>query len=552
MLRKTDAKLVEMARERGDTAAYGKLVTRYQGHAYGLAYSIIGDWTEAEDIAQEAFVRAYVNLHSLENPERFPAWLRRIVFSTCMNWLNRHRPELYQSMGEPSDVDEIEALPDTKVTTPLGHLLESETTEVVLSAISELPQKYRIPLTMFHLDGLSYQKVADFLEIPIGTVRSLLSRAKKKLKPALESYAQEVFPMVKEVLDEHKLTDKFAQKVLDGVPALAWGTDRDCTFIGALEAALAVTEHPFSYTDLMGYSGVAFRIRWSSDRTTTGWCGSTVIGEMPEEMDAITAATGWSFLFGDHWEEDPDMAQEIPRIVAAIGADRPVITYGSNMDMAVLYGYEDNGNTWLIKDYNEPEIPFRLAAAKLGPMQIYLGEHSEPVAQRKALTRSLRMAVANWRRSTGDGGLQGRQYFYGAAAFEAWTTDLMRAGELSTEDLEGLQFLNGFVYISLKDARKAAVAFLKDKVELVKVGARESLERAADLYAQEVALLDASQRDLSFDDWSAESQGRTRSVLLDACSIETKAIGAIEEALAALTEGRPPTERRTGSLAAMD
>jgi len=408
---------------------------------------------------------------------------------------------------------------------------------------------------MFHLDGLSYQKVADFLEIPIGTVRSLLSRAKKKLKPALESYAQEVFPMVKEVLDEHKLTDTFAQKVLDGVPALSWGTGRDCTFIGALEAALAVTEHPFSYADLMGYSGVAFRIRWSSDRTTTGWCPSTVIGEMPEEVDAITAATGWSFLVGDHWEENPDMAQEIPRIVAAIGADRPVITYGSNMDMAVLYGYEDSGKTWLIKDYNETEVPFRLPAAKLGPMQIYLGEHSEPAVQHESLIRSLRMAVANWRRGTGDGGMQGRQYFYGAAAFEAWATDLMRAGELSTKNLGGFQFLNRFVYISLKDAREAAVAFLKDKAELVTAGARETLERAADFYAQEVALLGASLRDfsfddwgtesqsgieasvrgLSFDDWSAEIQSGTRRVLLDACSIETKAIGAIEEALAALT-----------------
>jgi len=88
MSRETDAELVGMVRERGDTAAYGKLVTRYQGHAYGLAYSIVGDWTEAQDIAQEAFIKAYVNLHTLDKPERFPAWLRRIVFSACMDWLN--------------------------------------------------------------------------------------------------------------------------------------------------------------------------------------------------------------------------------------------------------------------------------------------------------------------------------------------------------------------------------------------------------------------------------------------------------------------------------
>ena len=105
--KRSDAELVELARERGDKAAYGELVKRYQGHVYALAYSLLGDWHEAEDIAQEAFVRAYVNLHCLETPSRFAAWLRRIAFGTCMDWMRRFRPELYRSMGEPEDVDEF-------------------------------------------------------------------------------------------------------------------------------------------------------------------------------------------------------------------------------------------------------------------------------------------------------------------------------------------------------------------------------------------------------------------------------------------------------------
>ncbi len=149
----TDAELVEMVRERGDTDAYGKLITRYQGHAYGLAYSILGDWAEAQDMAQEAFVRAYVNLHALDKPAKFPAWLRRIVFSTCMDWLRKFHPELYQSLGEPDDIEDLDALPDSESATPLEQTLSNEMSKVVLTAIDDLPQKYRIPLTMFHLDG---------------------------------------------------------------------------------------------------------------------------------------------------------------------------------------------------------------------------------------------------------------------------------------------------------------------------------------------------------------------------------------------------------------
>lgn len=214
MAERTDAELVAMVRERGDTSAYGELIARYQGHAYGLAYSILGDWAEAQDMAQESFIRAYVNLHTLEKPDRFAAWLRRIVFSSCMMWLRAFRPQLYRSMGKPDDIDAFERIPDSGATTPMEDTLRNEMSNVVLSAIAGLPQKYRIPLTMFHLDGLSYQKVADFLEIPIGTVRTLIHRAKKKLKPALESYAQELFPHVGEVLDEHKLTDDFAQTTM--------------------------------------------------------------------------------------------------------------------------------------------------------------------------------------------------------------------------------------------------------------------------------------------------------------------------------------------------
>jgi len=78
----TDGELVGQTRV-GDREAYGELVARYQGHVYGLAYSVVDNWAEAQDIAQETFIRAYMNLHQLREPDRFAAWLRRVTFSVA-------------------------------------------------------------------------------------------------------------------------------------------------------------------------------------------------------------------------------------------------------------------------------------------------------------------------------------------------------------------------------------------------------------------------------------------------------------------------------------
>ncbi len=223
----TDAQLVESTRQ-GHPEAYGELVARYQGHVYGLAYSLVGNWAEAQDVAQETFVRAYTNLDQLQDP---PA-LRRLAapgdFSVTLNWIRAYRPALFQQLGD-LDLEGLE-LPDFEPG-PQEVVERRELAEVVLRAVSALPAKYRVPITMFHLDGLSYQKVADFLDIPLGTAKTLIHRTRAKLREALAPYVlEEITPMMQEVFDEHKLPAEFASKVLENVPALEW--NRECTFLG--------------------------------------------------------------------------------------------------------------------------------------------------------------------------------------------------------------------------------------------------------------------------------------------------------------------------------
>lgn len=207
----SDAQLVSACRS-GNQEAYKELVTRYQGHVYGLAYSLVDDWAEAQDLAQETFIRAYTNLDQLHEPARFAAWLRRVTFSVTMDWLRTFRPGVFRQLDGKIDLDALD-IPSFEPG-PAETAQKRELADAVLAAVATLPHKYRVPLTMFHLDGLSYQKVADFLDIPLGTAKSMIHRARAKLKDALAVYAtEEMVPPVQEVFNEHKLPAEFSQEV---------------------------------------------------------------------------------------------------------------------------------------------------------------------------------------------------------------------------------------------------------------------------------------------------------------------------------------------------
>lgn len=191
MTERTDTELIKAVRQ-GEANAFGELVRRYQKQAFAVAVSLIGDATEAEDLTQEAFIRASRNLDLLVDPNKFGAWVRRITFGVCIDWLRAFRPELYRS-GEA--VEEQAALVSSNAPSPLERLEQIELSQRVVHALSQLPPRYRVPLTLYHIEGLSHEKVAQSLNIPVNTVRSLVARARRKLVPLLESYAKEVFAM---------------------------------------------------------------------------------------------------------------------------------------------------------------------------------------------------------------------------------------------------------------------------------------------------------------------------------------------------------------------
>jgi RNA polymerase sigma factor (sigma-70 family) len=209
----SDAELVRLARN-GGREPYNELIRRYQKSIYALACALIPDPHEAEDMTQEAFLRAWLNLDMLSDPNKFGPWLRRIIFGVSIDWLRVFRPNLYRL--ENSNIEpELLSQPANSESADT-RLARLELQEHVWNAVSRLPAHYRLPLTMFHLDGLSHTRVADALGVSAGTVRSLVTRARQKLRPMLSSYASEIFPVVEDVFNEQETGQMPMLHIVDG------------------------------------------------------------------------------------------------------------------------------------------------------------------------------------------------------------------------------------------------------------------------------------------------------------------------------------------------
>jgi RNA polymerase sigma-70 factor (ECF subfamily) len=159
---------------RGDTEAFGELVRCHQAGVYNVAYRMLGERREAEDAAQEAFLRAYRAVRSLD-PARPPGpWLRRIAVNVCLNRLERR--EAAPLEDEPPD---FEPGPESRT-------VERERSRQIRAALLSLPPRYRAAIELRHFQELSYSEMAEALHRPMSDVKSDLFRARKMLAAFLK------------------------------------------------------------------------------------------------------------------------------------------------------------------------------------------------------------------------------------------------------------------------------------------------------------------------------------------------------------------------------
>jgi len=172
----------------GDTEAFASLVDRYRARVFGLILRMVGNREDAEDIAQEAFVRAYRGLHTFDRSQRFAPWLYRVATNHCVSALRRKRlptvPLVVDVDGEERELP----LPDLTYE-PERRLLQSEERRELRGAILALPDRYRAAILLYHMEELSYEEIAHVLEVPLNTVRTYLHRARALLRKALQGSA---------------------------------------------------------------------------------------------------------------------------------------------------------------------------------------------------------------------------------------------------------------------------------------------------------------------------------------------------------------------------
>ncbi|HWC90585.1 MAG TPA: sigma-70 family RNA polymerase sigma factor [Pirellulales bacterium] len=165
----------------GDSAAFGRLVLKYQDRLYHAMTQILGSAADAEDVVQESFVQAFLKLETFRRSALFYTWLYRIAANAACTLARRRRParsveQMREAAVEPADRGE----------SPSGRLERAERAAQLKAALARLPQDYREALVLREIEGFDYGTIAGLLDLPIGTVRSRLFRARMQLREYLK------------------------------------------------------------------------------------------------------------------------------------------------------------------------------------------------------------------------------------------------------------------------------------------------------------------------------------------------------------------------------
>lgn len=189
----TDQELVALARD-GDRGAFQELVERYQRRVFNVCYGVVRNREDAMDLVQETFIRVYRNLHRFKGDASFYTWIYRIAKNAGIDHIRRSKRRQALDYDDAIRRDPDDATDDFMLPSPLGLnparvVGRRELLEKIEDALSSLSEAHREVIILREIEGLSYQEIAEAVDISIGTVMSRLHHARKNMQQALEHYA---------------------------------------------------------------------------------------------------------------------------------------------------------------------------------------------------------------------------------------------------------------------------------------------------------------------------------------------------------------------------
>lgn len=177
-----NVKLLVKRSQKGDTGAFEQLVTMYQDRIYALSYQLTGNYADAQDLAQNVFIRAYRALPGFRNEADFGTWLHRIAVNLSINEKRRKKPDVSLDNPVQTDEGEMPRLVASNGDSPEEAYEKKEFSNMVREALWELSEEHRAVLVLREMQGYSYDEIAQMLDCTLGTVKSRINRARQALK----------------------------------------------------------------------------------------------------------------------------------------------------------------------------------------------------------------------------------------------------------------------------------------------------------------------------------------------------------------------------------
>jgi len=185
-----DEALVDRCRK-GDMPAFGLLVAKYQDRLYNLLYRMLGHGADAEELAQETFLKALENIGQFQGASRFYTWLFRVGVNLAISHRRRGGRVKFQTLSAPEDGDGFglgARLADGRDGSPSASAMAAETRQAVLRALESLDEEYRVVVLLCDVEEMDYSQIAAVLDQPLGTVKSRLHRGRSMLRAKLANW----------------------------------------------------------------------------------------------------------------------------------------------------------------------------------------------------------------------------------------------------------------------------------------------------------------------------------------------------------------------------